>query len=441
MRRLLALLVALVLALPVMPGMAESALQAVPPACVTPDDSCKESVAVGSARQYTFWYYRSYSLSSPNPNITRAVVVMHGMERNASDYFGWAVTGLANANDPSLLVIAPHFKGNVRGSTTCQDPLVDATELHWSCTGSGSVNRWDDGGEARNIAESIFSFDMIDVVVSRLNDPSLFPNLSKIYISGHSAGGQFTQRYAAGNQVDAGLPWPTVRAAPALAPTTHAVATRKPATATRAASARHLRPGLRPFGASQPRQVAAIPSASTASTLSAVPIKYVIANPGSYMYIDSQRLEKDATCAQDGTCTGVFTPNWDPTNGCPDSYNAYKYGLDSRTYGYMNSTTPGMSDPEVASRFVSRTIAYMVGEQDQTSASMFDTSCPANAQGAHLAGDGSGLIGGRRERGTIFWNYMQALGATAQTLTVVPTCSHDGQCMFLSNAMIQALST
>jgi hypothetical protein len=124
-----------------------------------------------------------------------------------------------------------------------------------------------------------------------------------------------------------------------------------------------------------------------------------------------------------------------------DTYNNYKYGLDGRTYGYMDSSLPGMTDAEVRARFTSRNVAYLMGEMDQTSGSMFDQKCEANAQGSHVVGDGSGLVGGRRERGTIFWNYVRQLNATNQTLTIVPMCAHDGQCMYMRPEMIQALST
>ena len=348
-------------------------------ACVTPDPSCKESFAVG---QFHFSYFRSFTLQpdAPNPNITRAVIVMHGMERNAGDYFQALVMALHNDQDPTVVVIAPHFKGFVRNSPTCNDALEDG-ELHWSCTGSGSINRWDDGGQARDVgSDVIYSFGMIDQLLDLLNSAS-FPNLQKITITGHSDGGQFTQRYAAGNQKD--------------------------------------------------------------GTISAA-VKYVIANPGSYMYLDNTRLPKGETCFADGTCTAAFTPDWDPDNVCPDTYNNYKYGLDARSFGYMfwdpdhPEAHPGFSDDDVAARFLSRNAAYLVGENDQINNSQFDTSCPANAQGSHLAGDGSGLVGGRRERGTIFWNYMQQLGAT-QTLTVVPTCGHDPNCMYSAEETLQAI--
>jgi hypothetical protein len=105
----------------------------------------------------------------------------------------------------------------------------------------------------------------------------------------------------------------------------------------------------------------------------------------------------------------------------------------------MNVAQPGFTDDEVRTRFTSRAVAYLLGENDQGSNSQFDTSCAASAQGGHLAGDGSGLVGGRRERGTIFWNYMQGLGAVDHTLTVVPSCGHEPFCMYSAAEMIQAI--
>ncbi len=135
--------------------------------CIVGDASCKESLAIG---QSSFWYFRSYSLQTPNPDITRAVIVMHGLERDAPGYFEAMVTALRNDLDPSLIVIAPHFKGFVRGSQTCNDPL-EVGELYWSCTGQGSINRWDDGGQARDTgSDMIYSFSMIDRLVDILND-------------------------------------------------------------------------------------------------------------------------------------------------------------------------------------------------------------------------------------------------------------------------------
>jgi len=342
------------------------------PACTAAEPCCKESLAVGNS---SFWYFRSYSLQTANPNIERAVIVTHGLQRNAGDYFQATVDALNNASDPTLLVIAPHFKGFVQGSSTCNDAL-EPGELHWSCTGQNSVNRWDDGGQARDVGgAAIYSFTMIDYLLDILNNPDLFPNLTKIAISGHSDGGQFTQRYAAGNQMDGTI------------------------------------------GAS---------------------VKYVIANPGSYMYFDNQRLPKGETCFEDGTCTADFTENWDPDGECPTTYDNYKYGLQARNFGYMNSARPGFTDEDLTGRFLSRTVAYLLGENDQMNNSSFDQSCPGNAQGIHLADDGTGYVGGRRERGVIFWNRIRQLGAD-HSLTIVPSCGHNEFCMYGSDEMVQAL--
>src|SRR5229473_2447444 len=170
---------------PAAPGMTRSA-QAGTPACTDAVDSCKEALSIGA---FTFWYFRSYSLNIQNSDITRAVIVIHGLQRNAGDYFTTVTDALHNNQDPSLVVIAPHFKGFVQGSQTCADATVPG-ELYWSCTGQASVNRWDDGGQARNMGgASIYSFSMIDRLIATLSDQVMFPNLTKITLAGHSDGG------------------------------------------------------------------------------------------------------------------------------------------------------------------------------------------------------------------------------------------------------------
>ena len=47
-------------------------------------------------------------------------------------------------------------------------------------------------------------------------------------------------------------------------------------------------------------------------------------------------------------------------------------------------------------------------------------------------------VGGRRERGVIFWNRIRQLKGD-HGLTIVPTCGHDEFCMYGSDEMVQAL--
>jgi pimeloyl-ACP methyl ester carboxylesterase len=48
---------------------------------------------------------------------------------------------------------------------------------------------------------TLSSFDFIDEIVRKLADKKTFPNLTKIVVAGHSAGGQVATRYAMANKV------------------------------------------------------------------------------------------------------------------------------------------------------------------------------------------------------------------------------------------------
>ena len=43
---------------------------------------------------------------------------------------------------------------------------------------------------------------MLDAIVEELGRPDRYPNLREVTIAGHSAGGQFVQRYAAGTRIE-----------------------------------------------------------------------------------------------------------------------------------------------------------------------------------------------------------------------------------------------
>src|ERR1700686_3951836 len=60
--------------------------------------------------------YRTYSLDAPNPQIKRALVMVHGAGRDADNYFRTALAAafLANALDDTE-VIAPRFASNAAG--------------------------------------------------------------------------------------------------------------------------------------------------------------------------------------------------------------------------------------------------------------------------------------------------------------------------------------
>jgi pimeloyl-ACP methyl ester carboxylesterase len=152
-------------------------------------------IAVG-AQSALLPLYVSADWSSPLPDITRAVVVVHGVRRNADVYFRAAKKAQAAAGDAgkTAIMIAPQFLAEVD---------VDAHNLapdtvRWTLLG------WEAGDPAVGPA-SVSSFDAMDAILAKLADRRLFPNLSQVVVAGHSGGAQLVQRYAMAAKGEAAL--------------------------------------------------------------------------------------------------------------------------------------------------------------------------------------------------------------------------------------------
>src|SRR5689334_14149872 len=127
--------------------------------------------------------YASYPLDAANPAITRALIMVHGAGRNADHYFETSTAAgfLAGALD-NTIIIAPRF---IAG----QDK-PSSNEVMWP----EGQNSWRSGGASLN-NPNITSFDFVDEIIRKLADKKAFPNLTKIVVAGHSAGGQYATRY------------------------------------------------------------------------------------------------------------------------------------------------------------------------------------------------------------------------------------------------------
>lgn len=158
------------------------------PACTTSTAACTEWVPLrgGPARSMV---YRSYPLDARNDRIRRALIMVHGTNRNADHYFATAMAAafLAGAVGDTL-VIAPHIIG-------CADK-PEPNEVLWSCSGDS----WRSGGAAASTPE-LSSFDLADEILRKLAETATFPNMKAIVVAGHSAGGQYVTRYAMANRV------------------------------------------------------------------------------------------------------------------------------------------------------------------------------------------------------------------------------------------------
>ena len=161
-------------------------------ACTTATDACTEWVALGGGPARSM-IYRSYSLDVPNDHVRRALIMVHGTNRNADHYFQTAMTAafLGRALDDTV-VISPHLVSSDPG---CNDKLA-ANEVSWSCRGDS----WRSGGTSTS-HPTLTSFDFIDEILRKLANKRIFPNLTHIVVAGHSAGGQVVARYAMVNRV------------------------------------------------------------------------------------------------------------------------------------------------------------------------------------------------------------------------------------------------
>jgi len=349
-------------------GLLLAAATVVPGPCASATIDCTEWIKP-AGQQSRVLVYRTYPLEKKNGNITRAFVFVHGILRDADNHFRTALGAafLAHALDDTIVVV-PRFAsnsgapGNEIGN--CRDTLAD-DEANWVCDSQRS-DTWRSGGATVGGGQ-LSSFDFMDEILRRLARKDVFPNLKAIVVAGHSAGGQFVTRYEMLNQVDDKL---------------------------------------------------------------GVPVSYIVANPSSYAYVDNLRPTANAfaattpAAAQGGTASNsansqsAFLPFSDAKN-CT-GYDVWPYGLKGRPR-YSSTLT----DEQITKQLVVRPVTYLLGEADVLPLGVFDTSCPAMAQGPTRLG-----------RGLAFHKYVNELHHAHHSVIVVPFCSHSQRCMFTSDVAL-----
>jgi pimeloyl-ACP methyl ester carboxylesterase len=268
--------------------------------------------------------YATYPLDRRNTHVKRALVMVHGTLRNADHYFRTA-TGAAFVAGAlgDTIVIAPAFHS---AAGECKDVLA-THEVSWSCGGDS----WRSGGAAASDPE-LTSFDFMDQILKSLADKRVFPNLTDIVVAGHSAGGQFVNRYEMANRVHDGL-------------------------------------GVR--------------------------ISYVVANPSSHAWPDATRALPLGDATPEAAAVGwkTETPHTDFTFGTPDAakapgYDLWPYGLEKRTGGY----TAGESDEQLRAQLAARPTTYLLSQVDTLPLGGFDGSPNAMAQGATRRARGEAFV-------------------------------------------------
>jgi pimeloyl-ACP methyl ester carboxylesterase len=322
--RLLTLLFALALSLPAL---------AAPPAPLPPGRIAVPGPQGGLGLAPV---YLSEDWSKPLPGITRAVIVMHGLSRNADDYFaaGLAAQKAAGAGGASSLIIAPR----ILDTQDVRELRAAPDMLRWR------HGNWA-GGDTAEGPVPASSFAVFDAIIARLADRTLFPNLHEIVVAGHSAGGQVVQRYAAVG---------------------------------------HDNPRLAQEG---------------------IGLRYVVANPSTYVWFTPGRPE--------------------PTASCP-AYNSWKYGFAGRLPAYIHGDAAGLER-----HYWSLDITYLLGTLDtDPNHPALDKTCQAETQGPT-----------RYARGHAYFAMLQAQAGAAlhQREFDVPGVGHDGGRMFNSACGLAAL--
>jgi hypothetical protein len=288
--------------------------------------------------------FLSRDWTGPLPGVKQALVIVHGVGRDADAYYatGLGAVAAAGGTAKDTIVIAPQFL-NARDVAAHHLP---AATLRWV------DNSWMAGENALAPAP-LSSYAVLDAIIARLADRARFPDLQDVVIAGHSGGGQMVQRYAVLGHAAAAPP-------------------------------------------------------------SGLQLRFVVANPSSYLWFTDDR--------PDGQ--GGFAPF--PAASCP-GFDHWKYGLVG-----LPPYARGVVAGQLAHAYAARSVTYLLGTADtDPNQPALDRSCMGEAQGPT-----------RLARGLAYFRYLRANEPAAmahQSLYLVPGVGHSAGKMFLSACGLSAL--
>ena len=143
-----------------------------------------------------------------------------------------------------------------------------------------------------------------------------------------------------------------------------------------------------------------------------VKVRYVVANPSSYLYFSADRPQP----------AGGFAPA--DADACP--------GVDQWKYGWTGAPAYAaqLSAPAYEARYLERDVVYLLGAQDTDPRHpALDKTCAGEAQGPH-----------RLARGLSYAAYLRwRHPGFAPVVRVVPGVGHDGERMLGSACGVAAL--
>jgi hypothetical protein len=199
-------------------------------------------------------YLSSHPIDQTNAGIRRVLVMQHGTEDNAVDYFAQAraAARLAGEQEATLILSLQLLDVDKLSGAPPADLLYWTDSRFWGALSAGA-------GAPYPRSERVSSFEVLDRLLLELTSTAQrFANLQEIVISGHSGGGQFVNRYAAASKLES-------------------------------------TPGLTQRG---------------------ITMRYVVMNAGTYLYFDTQRFEPSTLDLAAGVVTFITPPS--PVSGYND---------------------------------------------------------------------------------------------------------------------------
>jgi hypothetical protein len=305
-------------------------------------------------------YCANRPIEQASEQIDRVVFSVHGIGTNAWEYYDWMVSAAARVPGQldRTLIIGPQL---MTASDAQQMPMYP-TDIFWQSSSDRYWGALSASTDQHPRPARITMFDIMDRMLADLTKPGHFPNLQTIVIAGHSGGGQFTNRYAVASTFET----PEIR--------------------------------------------------------QRVRIRYIVANPSTYVYLTGERFVADST-------DRFAMPAPEQVAACPN-YDRYGTGLQNlERYPYLLN----IGIEQMRRQYGEREVVYLMGEADNDpNASALARGCNAMMQGAH-----------RLERGMIYFNKMQHLygpGITQRhSLVTVPGVAHNAGRMWASDQGVRVI--
>ena len=161
--------------------------------CSSASNDCIEKLEISlSGSTLAFDFYSNYDFISDTDfvweDITNVIFSVHGLQRNADEYFTYMSKSIKSiGTEKNTVIIAPFFK---------DEQSAENTDLFWN------NSNWREGDNSSNTNASVSSFSVIDAIIDILSKTDKFPNLKTVFVAGHSSGAAFVQHYALANKAE-----------------------------------------------------------------------------------------------------------------------------------------------------------------------------------------------------------------------------------------------